>query len=129
MELFLKDVAFSAGMTQFQYGCAIFNSLEKGQIIDLLNIEGQADICDWINSQKLLNGKPFCLEIHIPVNKLRIVVLYATCQMNLRGDEPLALAKEIRLGIPHRKPKIFDSLPSYVITLPMLIKEECPKEG
>jgi len=128
MDLCLKDVAQYAKMTEFEYSSAIFRFLEKGDVINLLNLESQADICDWINNNSLLNGNKFCLEIHISMNKNTNIVLYCLCRMDLMDNEPKVTVDKNVMGLPNKKPKEFDNLISYTITLPMLIKEECPKE-
>jgi len=128
MHLCLKDVAQSAKMTEFEYSSAIFSFLEKGDIINLLNIEAQADICDWINNNSLLNGNKFCLEIHVSMNQNTNIVIYCLCKMDLMGDEPKVIIDKNVMGLPNKKPKDFDNLISYAITIPMLIKEDCPKE-
>jgi len=43
-------------------------------------------------------------------------------------NEPKVTVDKNVMGLPNKKPKEFDNLISYTITLPMLIKEECPKE-
>lgn len=128
MDVYFKDVALSAGMNELQYGSVLFDYLAKGDIINLLNLEGQADICDWINDNSLLNGKPFCLEIHISINQYYKIVLYALCRMNLMGDEPKCLVSKNVMNSSCIKPKEFDNIPFYAITLPMMLKCECPKE-
>lgn len=128
MTLCLRDVAKSAKMTEFEYGTSIFRFLENGDIINTLNLEAQANICDWINEHSLLNGKPFCIEIHISMSLQTNIVVYCLCKMNLMEDEPKVTVEKNVMGLLNNKPKEFDNLLSYVITMPMLLKNEFDNE-
>jgi hypothetical protein len=129
MDLCFKNVALAKGMSELQYAFSLFEHLEQGDLIDFLNIEGQTVICDWINDNHLLNGKPFVVKISFLTGRNTNVIITCLCKMDFRGEEPKISVQKNVIGLSLKTPPEFDNLPSYDITLPMLMKDGCAKES
>jgi len=88
LDVSLTDFAKNGNLTEAQYSRKLFDKLESGQLLDLLNIESQVKIGDWISQKFLDNSKEFLIVFKLSMNRLRNVALFCVCSMNLKDDEP-----------------------------------------
>ncbi len=103
----LADFAAIGGMTEAQYSRKLFDKLEAGQLLDLLKLESQVKVADWIGEKFLDNQNEFLVIFQLSMNRVRNVALFCVCSMNMKEEEA-------KIYVRHAIPGFLDNPPKEV---------------
>lgn len=79
----------------------LFDKLQSGDLMELLTLEAQYDLGQFIERNEYVDNKEeFVVIFHIPVNKFSDA-LFCLCKMDLSGDEP-------KIFVRHAIPALYD---------------------
>ena len=70
----------------------ITTNVNKGKLLDILNIKPCANLYKWIENSGLLD-EDFAVLIRITLSKHKNFLLYCKCHINFSKDEPFISAK------------------------------------
>lgn len=104
LDVSLAQFAATGGMTETEYSRKLFEKLETGNLMDLLNIDAQVRLGDWI-SEKYLDGAHFSVVFRLSMNRVRDVALHCVCAMDMMQDEPKIFCKFALPGFIDAPPK------------------------
>jgi len=112
-DMSLADFAARGGLTEPQYSLRLFQKLESGQLLDLLKVEAQFQLGEWIGEKFLDNQMHFAVVFRLSLNRVRDVALHCVCSMDLTQDEPKIYVKFALPGFIDAPPKELAGLEVY----------------
>ena len=108
-EVGLGQFAAICGMTEKEFSAHMFRKLEQGRLLDLLNLDAQADLSEWIIGQ-FFSGKEFVVVFRLSLNRKRDACLFCVCSVRNADREAL-------VDVRHAIPGLIDNVPKEVLGL------------
>jgi len=84
----LSHVASMAGVSERGFIKRMSLLLSKGRMMDLLRIETQARISEWLEGREA-TGESFIVMFRLSNNRGVDLAMYCKCRVDMSGDEPL----------------------------------------
>lgn len=115
VELSLADFAAKAGQTEAAFCSRLFDRLISGDMMEILKLEAQCDLGDWITERFLDNKNEFLVVFRLSENKLRDVALFCVCSMNMTAEDPRIYVKHALPGFVGKVPPEAKGLESFEV--------------
>lgn len=103
-EVSLAQFATIGGLTEAEYIEKMFDKLQAGQLMELLKLEAQCDLGDWIAQKFLEKLDEFLVVFRLSMNRTRDVALYCVCSVK-QGNDPAIYVRHALPGLMGNLPK------------------------
>lgn len=100
----LSEFAAISERTENEYQTEMFGRLRAGKMFSLLTSSAEADLSYWIADNGYLNGKQFVVCFNLSQNRLRNVVLYCVCEIDMSRNEPKVNVLKMIPGFADKSP-------------------------
>jgi hypothetical protein len=82
----LGNFAAICGLTEREYGQAVFDALQSGRLLSLLKPEAKVEVGEWILERMSEGNKEFVIAFRFSLNRGRDVGLFCVCSPEDDGE-------------------------------------------